>query len=72
METTNYFYVAGKPPTFEVGERVIVRGGFGSEPPETVLIEDIDEKNGRPLILYTQSNGNTRWAYFDQCKKLNY
>ena len=55
-----------KNPQPKIGDRVIVRGGFGQEPPETVTVEEIDEKNGRPLICYTDASGAGRWAYFDQ------
>lgn len=47
----------------KVGDRVIVRGGFGTEPPREVTVEGLDEKNGRPLFDY--DNG-TRWAYLSQ------
>lgn len=48
------------------GDRVIVRGNFGRGSPEVVTVEEIDEKNGLPLICYTDSKGHGRWAYFDQ------
>ena len=51
---------------YQVGVTVLVRSGFGNEPPEKVVIEDLDEKNGQPLICYTDKNGEGRWAYFDQ------
>jgi hypothetical protein len=43
------------------GSVVVVRGGFGTEPPKRVVVEGVDEKNGRPLIDYED-----RWAYVSQ------
>jgi len=56
--------------TFKIGERVSVRASFGLDAPRIVVVNDIDEKNGRPLIIYTDQEGNGRWAYFTQCEKL--
>jgi hypothetical protein len=54
---------------YKIGEKVLVRGGFGTEPAEIVEIEDLDIKNGRPLICYTDKNGDGRWAYFENIIK---
>jgi hypothetical protein len=54
---------------YKIGEKVLVRSGFGRDPSETVEIEDLDTKNGLPLICYTDKNGDGRWAYFDQIIK---
>ena len=50
-----------------VGSKVVVKGGFGSETPLTVLVEGVDPdiKNGRAGIDYTDTQGG-RWAYLDQ------
>lgn len=55
-----------------VGSKIRVRGGFGSEPARTVIVEgvDADIKNGRPGIDYTESNGTERWAYLSQVEKV--
>ena len=47
------------------GSIVIVKGGFGLESSKKVVVEGIDEKNGRPLIDYED-----RWAYFSQIEKV--
>jgi len=54
------------------GSVVVVRGGFGSEPPQTVTVDEVhaEIKNGRAGIDYTESNGNGRWAYLDQVQKV--
>jgi hypothetical protein len=57
------------------GSVVIVRGGFGQEPPKEVVVDEVHEdiKNGRAGIDYTEADGNTRWAYMDQViKVVNY
>ena len=43
------------------GSRVIVRSGFGVDPPKEVEVIRVDTKNGQPLIEY-----DNRWAYFHQ------
>ena len=43
------------------GSRVIVRSGFGADPPEVVEVIRIGSKNGQSLIEY-----DDRWAYFHQ------
>lgn len=55
-----------------IGSQVLVRGGFGSEPAKIVTVEgvDADIKNGRAGIDYTESPGNTRWAYLSQVEKV--
>jgi hypothetical protein len=55
--------------TLSIGARVIVRGGFGDEPPREVIVEDIGEKNNRPLFSYTL-DGVSRWAYFSQIDRI--
>jgi hypothetical protein len=54
------------------GSVVIVRGGFGQEPPKEVVVDEVHEdiKNGRAGIDYTEADGNTRWAYLDQVQKV--
>ena len=44
------------------GQRVMWRGGFGTEPAKPATIVDTGEKNGRPL--YDLDNGH--WAYETQ------
>lgn len=53
------------------GTRVVVQGGFGTEPPCTVTVEDVSEdiKNGRPGFIYTQGQLQ-RWAYTTQIVKI--
>lgn len=53
-----------------IGDRVIVRGGFGSEAPQEVEVLDVNEKNGRSLIDYKDSSGVLRWAYFYQIDRV--
>ena len=48
------------------GSLVIVSGGFGTELPQLVEVEEVGSKNGKPLIDYTDLNGSSRWAYFSQ------
>ena len=50
------------------GSVVRIRSGFGSEPPETVTLTNVeaDIKNGRPGCDYTDRKGNGRWAYLSQ------
>jgi hypothetical protein len=45
------------------GSVVMVRGGFGTEPPKKVVVNSVDPdiKNGRAGIDY-----DDRWAYLDQ------
>jgi len=55
------------------GSKVMVRGGFGTEPARlaTVTGLDADIKNGRPGIDYEVVNtGEGRWAYLDQVVKV--
>jgi hypothetical protein len=49
-----------------IGQRVVVRSGFGSEYPEEVTIDGIDEKDGQPLIDYVDGRGEGHWAYLHQ------
>lgn len=52
-----------------IGQKIIVRGDFGTGKPVEAEVIDIDEKNGRPLVIYDDGT-DTRWAYFDQIVKL--
>ena len=51
-----------------VGSKVVVKGGFGMEPPKTVIVEGLDPdiKNGQAGIDYTDSVQGGRWAYLNQ------
>lgn len=46
----------------EVGATVIYRPGFGMFEPIQATIREIDEKNGKPLVVLDNNN----WAYFQQ------
>ena len=48
------------------GSLVIVRGGFGTEPPKQVEVEGFGEKNGKALFDYH----SYRWAYLSQIIKV--
>lgn len=50
------------------GSVVVVRGGFGTEPPAAVRVSEVEEdiKNGRPGICYVDAAGSDRWAYLSQ------
>jgi len=50
------------------GSVVVIRSGFGSEPAETVTLENVeaDIKNGRAGCDYTDTKGEPRWAYLTQ------
>jgi len=50
------------------GSVVVVRGGFGTELPKKVVVEEVhaEIKNGRAGIDYKESDGYGRWAYLDQ------
>lgn len=54
------------------GSIVVVRGGFGTEPPRQVRVTEVlaNIKNGRPGIDYVEpaaiGNSSGRWAYLDQ------
>jgi hypothetical protein len=54
------------------GSVVVVRGGFGTELPKQVVVEEVhaEIKNGRSGIDYTESDGHGRWAYLDQVVKV--
>jgi hypothetical protein len=47
---------------YEVGQRVMWRGGFGTEAAKPATITGTGDKNGRPL--YDLDNGH--WAYETQ------
>lgn len=51
---------------FEVGQRVLWRGGFGSDPERVAVIVGNGTKNNRPV--YDLDNGH--WAYEDQLRGL--
>ena len=57
----------------KVGGRVWVAGGFGLERLQLVTVRSKEEniKNGRAGIDYTQANGERRWAYLEQVKRLD-
>lgn len=46
------------------GSVVVVRGGFGTELPKRVVVEEVHEEinNGRSGIDYKESDGHSRWA----------
>lgn len=50
------------------GSVVVIKSGFGSEPAETVTLENVDAdiKNGRAGCDYTDTKGEGRWAYLTQ------
>lgn len=50
------------------GSIVVIRGGFGSEPPQAVRLTSVeaDIKNGRPGCDYIDRKGSGRWAYLSQ------
>ena len=52
--------------TIKIGDKVIVRPGFGTEPPVRVRVSDLDTKNGQKLIVYLDDDGHERWAYINQ------
>jgi len=56
--------------TLQPGDTVVVKGGFGSEVAQTVTIEGLGEKNGRPLFDYTDNKGESRWAYLTQIVRI--
>jgi hypothetical protein len=51
---------------YEVGQKVMWRGGFGSDAPKLAKITGLGDKNGRPL--YDLDNGH--WAYEYQLRSL--
>ena len=55
-----------------VGSKVVVRGGFGSEAPLTVVVEGLDPdiKNGIAGIDYTDPVQGGRWAYLNQVERV--
>ena len=44
---------------YKVGQKVMWRGAWGTEPPKPAVVVDTGEKNGEPV--YDLDNG--RWAY---------
>lgn len=55
-----------------VGSKVVVRGGFGSEAPRTVVVEGLDPdiKNGIAGIDYTDPVQGGRWCYISQIDRV--
>ena len=52
-----------------VGDTIVVRGGWGREPAVEATVDGLIENagHGLPGIDYTEkSTGRTRWAYLDQ------
>lgn len=65
--------MAVKLTEMRLGSKVMVRGGFGSEPAKEAIVNELDSdiKNGRPGIGYEEvSTGDGRWAYLDQVVKV--
>ena len=58
------------------GSIVVVRGGFGNDPPVRAVVEcvEADIKNGRPGIDYrlerAPKTGSGSWAYLDQVDRV--
>lgn len=54
------------------GSVVVVRGGFGDEPPEQITVEGVeyDEDKNDYIIDYTDKKGDGRWAYINQIQKV--
>ena len=55
----------------KVKQKVVVKGGFGSEKPVRVRIDAISTKNDREIIEYTDWDGQDRWAYVSQIIDFN-
>ena len=55
----------------KVKQKVVVKGGFGSEKPDRVRIDAIGAKNGREIIEYTDWDGQDKWAYVSQIIDFN-
>ena len=55
----------------KVRQKVVVKGGFGSEKPVRVRIDAISTKNDREIIEYTDWDGQDRWAYVSQIIDFN-
>lgn len=55
-----------------VGKRVVVKGGFGTEPEREVTVtgKERDVKSGYAGIDYLEDDGRARWAYLDQVVRL--
>lgn len=51
---------------FRIGQTVIWRGGWGTQPPKSARIVDTGEKNGR--AVYDLDNGH--WAYEYQLEEV--
>jgi|GEM_PF-5812510 hypothetical protein len=54
---------------YHAGDEVIVRGGFGKEPPYLVTLIGYGTKRGQVTYDYIDKEGNVRWCYDWQIKK---
>jgi hypothetical protein len=52
---------------YQIGQKVMWSGGWGSLPPKVAVVVDYGEKNGKPV--YDLHNGH--WAYEEQLQILN-
>jgi len=52
----------------EIGSTIVVKGSFGLDPAQTVIVTDKHRniKNGFAGIDYTSQSGSHGWAYMDQ------
>lgn len=51
---------------FDVGQKVLIRGGSEKEPPFTGLITDRSEELDRIVYDFDDRYGNPRWCYEEQ------
>lgn len=51
---------------FEIGDRVLYSGCFGSDEPKLGTIDSIGEKNERIVYGVQLDNGESKWGYADQ------
>lgn len=54
----------------KVCDTVLVRGSFGLDAPQEVIVEYVDFHKGVKVIDYRDSSGNGHWAYFHQIDKI--
>jgi hypothetical protein len=54
---------------YSTGDEVIIRGGFGMEPPQRVTVTGVGTKRGKIVYDYVDKGGNNRWFYEWQIKK---
>lgn len=52
-----------------IGDTIVVRGGFGRELPETVTVVNKGDEDGRVVIDYIDGSGRKRWAYLYQVER---